>query len=373
MRNRLISTVGTSFLSNIRGTARADNGIDTATHDLLRDLLDKENWGQLARELSKVPSSARICGAEINSINEIVKRRKFTLEYLHFFVSDTPDGLKMGQLLDSYVIEAGLPDLRLCTIHPLADLQNKEPSRFKIYGLRNLVRELGKIANQYGANTLTIDATGGYKAQIAIAVVFGQALGIPVLYRHESFSEIIDFPPMPIIFDYDLLGQNAALLAAFERGEALTLKEIESLDEKVRVFLEEIEVDGENVFELGAVGQIFLTGFRAKFPRSRQLVNVEEHERKAPTFREDHYPIGFKEFVQKVWLETGWFKSCHSLPYDRQESIKGTGFFVREGKLIGTFQDKDKFGARFEILTAADGQDQLTWAADQLNQKYGTK
>jgi putative CRISPR-associated protein (TIGR02619 family) len=371
MRNRLISTVGTSFLSNIRGEFRVTNGIDETTHNALRQLLNEESWDQLARELSKVPPSARICGAEINSIIEAVTREKIRLEHIHFFVSDTADGGLMGRLLESYVIEAGLPNLKTCSIHTLADLQDDKPSRFKVYGLRNLVRELGKVVTQYSADTLVIDATGGYKAQIAIAVVFGQALSIPVLYRHERFSEIIDFPPMPITFDYDLLGQNAALLAAFERGDALSTTEMDALDEKVRVLLEEIEVDGENVFELGAVGQIFLTGFRLRFPRSRQLTHVAEQDRREPSFRDDHYPIGFKDFVHKVWIENHWIKATHSMPYDRQKAIKGIGFYVREGKLIGTFQDKDNFGARFEILTAAEGQDQLTWAADQLNQRYG--
>jgi putative CRISPR-associated protein (TIGR02619 family) len=349
------------------------NGIDNATHDLLRQLVNEEKWDFLARELSsKVSPSARICGAEINSIAEVVKQERLTLEHIHFFVSDTQDGRLMGKLLESYVIEAGFSDLKTCEVHPLTDLQDDKPSRFKVYGLRNLVRELGKIVNQFSADTLVIDATGGYKAQIAIAVVFGQALSIPVLYRHERFSEIIDFPPMPIAFDYDLLGKNAALLATLERGDALTTREMDALDEKVRVLLEEIEVDGENVFELGALGQIFLTGFRLRFPRSRQLINIAEQDRHKPTFRDDHYPIGFKDFVHKVWSETGWIKTAHSLPYDRQRAIKGIGFYVREGKLIGTFQDKNNFGARYEIMTEADGQDQLTWAADQLNQRYGS-
>lgn len=47
-----------------------------------------------------------------------------------------------------------------------------------------------------------IDATGGYKAQIAIAVMFGQALGVDVIYKHESFGNIIDFPPMPVSLDF---------------------------------------------------------------------------------------------------------------------------------------------------------------------------
>jgi putative CRISPR-associated protein (TIGR02619 family) len=370
-RNRLISTVGTSLLSNIRNAFKPENGIDEKTHADLRELLNEENWDELARRIATIPPSSKICGAEINSIDEAIRRKKVALENIDFFVSDTEEGRKMGRLLKTYVIEAGFPDLRNCKYHVITDLQDKNPARFKVHGLRNLVRELGRLVNQFGAESLVIDATGGYKAQIAIAVVFGQAMGIPVLYRHERFPEIIDIPPMPITFDYDLLGRNAALLAAFERGDALSASEIKHLEDKIRVLLEEVEVDGENLFELGAVGQIFLTGFRMRFPRARTLKPVDDVERSLPRFRDDHYPIDFRDFVFKVFEETDWIKTCHSLPYDRQRAIKGIGFYTYEGKLVGTYQDKNGFGARFEILTNADGPDQLTWAADELNQRYG--
>jgi hypothetical protein len=39
-------------------------------------------------------------------------------------------------------------------------------------------------------------------------------------------------------------------------------------------------------------------------------------------------------------------------------------------KLIGTFQDKNGFGARFQIRLTDESLMTLTWAADQLNQSY---
>jgi putative CRISPR-associated protein (TIGR02619 family) len=370
MRNRLISTVGTSLISNINADFRPGNGVTEEQHQKLRDFLKAENWGQLARELCKVAPSARICGAEINSIEEARKRR-VVLQHIHFLVSDTPDGNNIGKLLETYFIERGLDNLQTVEAHKIESLQDAKPADFRTFGLRNLVREVGKIVSNHMAENIVIDATGGYKAQIAIAVVLGQVLEIPVLYRHERFPEIIDIPPMPIAFDYGLLGQNADILAAFEqRNATLTASEVSGLDEKVRVLLEEIVIEDESVYALGAVGQIYLTGFRLRFPRDRVLQPVPASERREPTFRDDHYPNGFKDFVNKVWRETPWIKACHSLPYDRQRSIRGVSFYVREGKLIGTYQDSNNFGARFEILTNATGDDQLTWAADQLNQAY---
>jgi hypothetical protein len=168
----------------------------------------------------------------------------------------------------------------------------------------------------------------GYKAQIAIAVIVGQALNIPVLYKHERFSEIIDFPPLPITFDHDILARNADLLTDFERGKAFSSTELGSIDEKLRVLLAEITVGDESVYELSPIGQIYLTGFRLRNPKPIKLVPAGN--RKPPTFRDDHYPVGFKEFVEKVWRENSWIVTANSLSYDKQKSIKGIGFYVWE-------------------------------------------
>jgi CRISPR-associated protein Csx3 len=92
------------------------------------------------------------------------------------------------------------------------------------------------------------------------------------------------------------------------------------------------------------------------------------------SLRDDHYPDGFKDFVKKVWKEKEWITTCYSLRYSGQRAIKGIGFRVREEengyKLIGTFQDKNGFGARFQIRLTDESLTTLTWAADQLNQSY---
>jgi putative CRISPR-associated protein (TIGR02619 family) len=376
MRTCLISTVGTSLITNINGQYRgeSESGISQETHEALKRFLDEKNWGQLARVLAGVEPTARICGAEINSVAEIVRRQRIDLRHIHLLVSDTEEGQNVGKLLESYFterIDRDLPDLQTVEYHTVTGLQDREPARFRTLGLRNLVREIGDLVKRYDRSNILIDATGGYKAQIAIAVVFGQALEIPVMYRHERFSEIIAIPPMPIAFDYALLGENADVLAFFERGATVSSAELPEMDERLRVLLEEVEIDGEAHFGLSPVGQIYLTGFRLRFPRDAALADVAPSEKRPPSFADHHYPTGFKAFVEKVCAEVGWIKTAHTLPYDRQRSIKGTAFYVSGNKLVGTYQDRNNFGARFEILTNASTPDQLAWAADQLNQFYG--
>ena len=62
-------------------------------------------------------------------------------------------------------------------------------------------------------NTIAINATGGYKAQISFAGMIGQALGIPVYYLFEKFSKVIKLPPQPVALDLSLWLENYSPMA----------------------------------------------------------------------------------------------------------------------------------------------------------------
>lgn len=373
MKNTLICTVGTSlFDSNL---SKLSNETKDAPENWfnIRQAYDSYNWKKLAQELLRVDPAKRLCGAEINTIQEVKGKNWLSLENIIFLVSDTPNGKNTGEVLQHYFRNRNDLSLRVVEYRIVDQLQDERPKDFKIHGLRNLVRNIGDYIQRFGGpDYLAIDATGGYKAQIAIAVIVGQALNIPVLYKHERFSEIIDFPPLPITFDHDILARNADLLTDFERGKAFSSTDLGSIDEKLRVLLAEITVGDESIYELSPIGQIYLTGFRLRNPKPIKLVPAEN--RKPPTFRDDHYPVGFKEFTEQVWREISWIITTNSLPYDKQKSIKGIGFYVWEDdgqqKLVGTFQDKNKFGARYWLHLTDESSNALTWAADFLNQRY---
>ena len=372
-RHTLFCTVGTSLFGNL-GRLSEDAPDNPPNWRALRQAYDKGEWNKLARELATLPPTARVCGAEINTIEEVRKKNWLTLEQVIFLVSDTPDGENTGKVLKTYFRQRTDLGLRAPDYCVIEELQDKRPKDFKQHGLRNLVRRAGEyIQKAGGPQHVAIDATGGYKAQIAIAVLLGQALDIPVSYKHEQFPEIIDFPPLPVSFDYQILAENADLLTDFERNAVLSSSEIGSVDEKLRVLLTEVSANGESLYELSPIGQIYLMGFRLRNPKPVNLIAAET--RKLPTFRDDHYPIGFKEFVHKVCGENSWIRAANSIPYDKQRSIKGIGFSVKpdaKGKLrlIGTFQDKNNFGARFRLHITDQSLNALTWAADFLNQKY---
>lgn len=377
MRTTLICTVGTSlFQTNLNQLNETTPG-KPENWFAIKQAYDNGNWDQLARELLTVDPTSRICGAEINTVHELLTTKKFPIEQIHFLVSDTEDGRNTGNVLQKYFTRYNRKTLKAVAYEAIEQLQDERPGYFKIFGLRNLVRAIGKITQRVGMEQVIIDATGGYKAQIAIAVVIGQVLNIPVVYKHERFSEIIEFPPLPIDFDYGQIGTYSGLLNYLDNKNILLTNEelqLDRNDEKIRVFLdEEVEpITGQTMYALSPIGEIYLLAYQLRHPTAPQLREAPAEDRREPSFRDDHYPKGFKEFVHKVWQENKWIKTIRSRDYDKQKSIKGIGFNVwtidEKPILIGTY--RKEFGARFEVILTDSSKESLLWAADHLSRKY---
>ena len=345
MRNTLIATVGTSLFMGNLDKLQDNLSIDASLRDDLWSLYVKKNWSALAKRFLTFNPSDRICGAEINTIEEVSNKNYLPqLENLFFLVSDTELGEHTGKFLTSYFEQRKDLKLKQVSFFPIIGLQDSRPKEFKSLGLRNLVREIGQLINRAGGSEyVAMDATGGYKAQSAIAVLMGQALNIPVFYKHERFNEIIDLE--------------------------------EKLDSKMSVFLNEIEVDGKILYELNPIGQLYITSFRLRYPYIPTLVPLADEKRKKPHFRQDHYPNGFKEFVEKVFRDNLFIQSTKSLPYSGNKSIKEIGFKVTQRgdddfKLVGTYVDENQFGARFEVFLSDNSRNAKNWAADLLNRSY---
>lgn len=110
-----------------------------------------------------------------------------------------------------------------------------------------------------------------------------------------------------------------------------------SINEKLLVLLTEVQVDGRSIYELSPIGQIYLTSFRIRNPKPINLVPASE--KRPPSFRDDHYPIGFKDFVEKVWRENPWIVTASSL---LQIIPRLNGQFNQPFKLTVTSDDEDR-------------------------------
>jgi putative CRISPR-associated protein (TIGR02619 family) len=343
----------------------------------IRTALEAVDFPRLAALLTQLPPELRLLGAEINSIDAMI-RKGFLPENrmrLILFVSDTADGVATGRILSNYFERPDCPvGFEKCLTVTVGGLQDEKPLLFQRDGLTNLVRMLGDEYRKWGGS-IAINATGGYKAQIAFAVAFGQATGTPVYYKHERFDQIIRFPQIPFTLDLSFVENHLKLWADLAEPDASFDEDAiqnrlgveKTLQEAIYPLLDWIEDDGVRLFSLSALGLVYWEAFRSMNP-SITLKPKPVSLRRGVHFRDDHYPVGFKAHVRKFYdTFEDLVIECHSLPYDRQPSIRNR-FYSKNQKIIGEYKDRDGFGARFEAVTSAENALERGWLIEKFRQ-----
>ncbi len=315
MRNTLICTVGTSLFNNLK-----------YGEESIKQVFESENWNQLALLLLEQENSARICGAEINSITSICNKNLLTSKIrLIFLVSDTEDGKNTGQVLKLYYnnqknkLKFEDVDFRV-----LKGLRDDDVKAFKQQGLKNLVREISTEVRKFTPEAIAINATGGYKAQISFAGMIGQALGIPVYYLFEKFSEVIELPPQPVALDLAFWLNNYLLFAQLEDEQTIEESKLESnLDNEYLYSLIDKEPEGEtNLVSLSAMGVLFNERSRLQFAKQEttilSLVLKDETapSRKAINLRDDHGKDILQAFSERICYSPYVKRIINSLPFN---------------------------------------------------------
>ncbi len=216
MRTILV-TVGTSLLANAR---RALGTPEPDADDLTRYLAQTD------------PIAA---SAETNALGRLLRER----DRLVLFHSQTEQGRRCAEALRRHFARRHTVELVEVT-----DLTYTE-SRFKLRGLRRLVALLAdriERERRQGREVL-INATGGFKAEIAYATLVGLLFDVPVSYIHEQFQDLIEMPAMPVAWDYSTFADWEEFFAWIDGEEPRPTDEVERrwphLPNEVRVLLEE--------------------------------------------------------------------------------------------------------------------------------------
>jgi putative CRISPR-associated protein (TIGR02619 family) len=236
MRTILITT-GTSLLTNARRDLKLD-----------REPTDQE----LANYLAHTPPDK--ASAETNSLHRLLQAD----DHLVLICSQTPEGNLCARALKSHYQNQGVE----ADTKEIIDLNYKE-TRFKMRGLRSLVStfcDLIRRERQLGRQVL-INATGGFKAEIAYAVVVGLLFNVPVYYIHEAFRDIIEMPPTPISWDYSLIATHESFFQWLNEE----LRPTPEVDKRLRALPQEIrflltEEDGYTF--LSPAGEAFYEAYQ---------------------------------------------------------------------------------------------------------------
>ncbi len=290
-----ITTVGTSLLTN---SGRPWEG--WRRRQPLPDPAAVDSWLQDA--------DRKKASAEIHTwlkLGILDEPRRHRLRLVH---TNSVDGRFCAQRLQTWAKRRDIE----CTVEEILGLGTESEAGFNL-GLAELARKLAVSVDSARAGGVAIAATGGFKAEIAVANLVGALLNAPVHYIYEDFEHLVTIDPLPISLDpVELLsGCGAALLAKFAEAEKaeggrpplLRRSEIASMlaqEPRLDLYLETEEMDGEDYVALNPIGEIarsLLDAPAAEWPPASER---QPADKKALSGLPHHRPKGWEAIVDKL-------------------------------------------------------------------------
>jgi len=179
---KIITTTGTSLLTNAARRLKKEAALIT-DEDL------HLFWKQVGVEAAS---------AETNSLLKIAHPN----EEIVLLYTSTLEGERCAVEVQRYLQSQKWSQVHLRKL-PL----EKNEAQFESHGLRELVNilidEIGK--GQREKREVIINATGGFKAEIAYTTMVGMIFEVPVKYIYQDFQKPITFPALPVSWNIDLL------------------------------------------------------------------------------------------------------------------------------------------------------------------------
>ena len=288
----LLTTVGASLLTNAARTLRKEPN----------QLTDQE----LANYLRTTPAAH--ASAETNSLSRLLKRG----DQIIFLHSDTPEGERCARLLANYYHKEGYQ----AKVERIPDLQYQE-SRFKMRGLRALVALLCRLIQDERARgvDVIINATGGFKAEIAYATLVGLLFRVPVHYIHELFREIVEMPPVPVSWDYALMADHEDFFEWLEadlRSPEEVARQLKALRDDVRRDIQMLLVEEDGFIVLSPAGKAFYEAFRERMREVKPTIvwlSSQAYERYARLTTKERCEVD--EYLRRLRLPEWRIKNAH--------------------------------------------------------------
>jgi putative CRISPR-associated protein (TIGR02619 family) len=324
LTNTLIATVGASLLGNINRNEELkvlyeNNKIDELTDKLLDPKIKIEN--------------ERSLGAEINSIESIIREGYLEeRKNLYCLISDTETGRKIGEILERYFKESKESSFENVVIKTTEKLDDQKKEDFKRYGLRNLVKNMSEILIKHGSSTI-INATGGYKAQMAFALALGQGMNIPVYYQFERFPAVIKMPPLPLSLDYRLYTDYLYFIDQFdEEGFMEYTDEIKNqyktIDEKLIPLFSIERLDNKKYIELNPMGQVYVESAKSFFNLTKKQEITLKKRKNDFIFQSSNSEGHSKEIISEYKID----KKFEELDFVERVYVKGSSPTEKSGR-----------------------------------------
>jgi CRISPR/Cas system-associated protein Csm6 len=211
---RIITTVGTSLLTNALGTNTSRNLGFKRTKGLRFNESEnrKHQIDEIKRALKKyIERTDASVSAEIDSIIKIANEYKEECD-VYLIATDTIQSPICAEYIQKWFEQKNTAFIS--TIHfrnsaefIIEDLQVKEKQAFERKGLTNLFDKINAIAGEYWDN-IVFNITGGYKSLIPFMSITAQINNVLTYYNFQETKDdhfdLLKIPNIPINVDYAL-------------------------------------------------------------------------------------------------------------------------------------------------------------------------
>lgn len=237
MKNLIISTVGTSLITNIADKQeqillyKFSNCNESECPADVKKLIN-----QLYPEVAKKLNSndfhyLRRQSAELNGIlgyyNENLSGRNNDIHFL--ICTDTYQGLKSAELVKDFLTKQNLG----CNIYPPKNLSTKDKNAFS-EGIKSLLKWFDEIIYDYKKSGYQIifNLTGGFKSLQGYLNTIAMFYADKIIYIFESeHSELIEIPRLPIRIDYEPFERNKVKLLLLNAGKLYEVNDFDDFPE----------------------------------------------------------------------------------------------------------------------------------------------
>lgn len=358
----LITTVGTSVLGNFRRELPSGSS--------LTDLPDVTVFSQWMANSNPAKASAETnTWRGINAFDSSDTRAVL----IH---TDTEDGAFCAEMLASYAVSNGI---QAVTVR-VNGLTYDQPDHFN-KGLANLARAIcsaKRTAETRGYAEIV--ATGGFKAETAIANLIGALLNLDVHYIHEKLDRVITIQSLPVSLDIQWIRSDPVqrLLNAITVADdhcVMLSDEIRALlkqDERMQLLAESVFMAEGSMVELTVLGEIALE-LKSQPPLVWPSICDSDPARKVLLNTGHHHPDGWQQFLATL-SRSAYVTSIRFDGAIRQQGFRNIGPVVGSNSDIGAFLDDQRSPPlQLRVTTTATDERQRHLVIGLLKKELGIR
>lgn len=242
--------------------------------------------------------------AETNSLSKIADSR----DRIILLYTSTAEGELCAKAVANKLKKEDWNNVELQQLQ-LAD----DEAQFERKGLRELVNTLIEQINkaQREKQEVILNATGGFKAQIAYTTMVGMIFQVPVKYIYQNFQRPITFPALPVTWNTDLLLQHQNFFNWVDsepRQDEEVQQRIGYLPDKEAISSLLLPADKDGYVFLSAAGDVLWGKFRQETEKAKMVADPPASEIDRPIDKvhsslqgvKHHYPKDSLKFAEKV-------------------------------------------------------------------------